>query len=78
MPIDVAIPYQPRQVGQAATMGTPACMASGGFRNGVLALAREVAFVADGTPSASGGKASSGGGPFGLGRIIDKLSGRSE
>ena len=74
MPIDVVIAYQPRQVGQAATLGTPASAAAGGFRNGILALAREVAFVAEGgiipkPPTAA---------PFGLGRLIDKLSGRAE
>ncbi len=74
MPIDVAIPYQPRQVGTAATMGTPASVTSGGFRTGILGLAREVAFVADGGPAAK----SSGNGPFGLGKLFDKLSGRSE
>jgi pilus assembly protein CpaE len=74
MAIDVVIPYQPRQVGTAATMGTPACIASGGFRNGILALAREVAFVGDATP---GGKSQSTG-PFGLGKLFEKLSGRSE
>ncbi len=73
MPIDVVIPYQPRQVGTAATMGTPASVTSGGFRTGILGLAREVAFVADGGPAAK-----SSGGPFGLGKLIDKLSGRSE
>ena len=74
MSIDVAIPYQPRQLGQAATMGTPACTVSGGFRNGMLALAREVAFVAEGglviKPEPTAG--------FGLGALIGKLTGRSE
>ena len=74
MAIDVVIPYQPRQVGTAATMGTPACIASGGFRSGILALAREVAFVGDATQAAK--PASSG--PFGLGKLFDKLSGRAE
>jgi pilus assembly protein CpaE len=74
MAIDVVIPYQPRQVGTAATMGTPACIASGGFRNGILSLAREVAFVGDASASAK----PLTGGPFGLGKLFDKLSGRSE
>ena len=75
MPIDVAIPYQAGKVSQAATMGTPACVASGGFRNGILALAREVAFVADGVPLPKPTPVPSS---FSFGRIIDKLSGRSE
>ncbi len=74
MAVDVVIPYQPRQVGTAATMGTPASVASGGFRTGILSLAREVAFVADSGAAAKG----SSGGPFGLGRLFEKLSGRSE
>jgi pilus assembly protein CpaE len=74
MAIDVVIPYQPRQVGTAATMGTPACIASGGFRNGILSLAREVAFVGDATASTK----PQHNGPFGLGKLFDKLSGRSE
>ena len=74
MPIDVAIPYQPRQVGQAATMGTPACTASGGFRQGMLALAREVAFVAEGALVVK----QEGAAAFSLGKIIDRLTGRSE
>ena len=72
MQIDVAIPYQPRHVGQAATMGTPACVANGGFRSGILALAREVAFVAEGTSTRS----SRSPGPFGLGRLVTRLTGR--
>jgi pilus assembly protein CpaE len=74
MAIDVVIPYQPRQVGTAATMGTPACIASGGFRSGILSLAREVAFVGDSSQQAK----SSSSGPFGLGKLFDKLSGRAE
>ncbi len=45
MKIDVAIPYLPRQVGTAATLGEPAMSLRTGFRTGVLHLAREVAFV---------------------------------
>ena len=74
MTIDVVIPYQARQVAYSATMGTPACATAGGFRNGILSLAREVAFVAEGGPSARGNQ----GGGFSFGRIIDKLSGRGE
>ncbi len=74
MAIDVVIPYQPRQVGTAATMGTPACMANGGFRNGILALAREVAFVGDGSPAAK----TQSGGAFGLTKMFNKLAGRGE
>jgi len=50
MRVDITIPYQPRQVGNAATLGTPAAVAAGGFRNGILHLAREVAFVSEGGP----------------------------
>jgi pilus assembly protein CpaE len=74
MAIDVVIPYQPRQVGTAATMGTPASIANGGFRNGILALAREVAFVGDASQAAKPPAS----GSFGLGKLFDKLSGRSE
>jgi pilus assembly protein CpaE len=42
---DVTIPDLPRLVGQAASMGEPAVAARGGFRAGIMALAREVAFV---------------------------------
>ncbi len=50
MNVDIVIPYQPRLVGNSATLGTPAAAASGGFRNGILHLAREVAFVSEGGP----------------------------
>jgi pilus assembly protein CpaE len=50
MNVDIVIPYQPRLVGNAATMGTPAVASSGSFRNGILHLAREVAFVSEGGP----------------------------
>jgi pilus assembly protein CpaE len=42
---DVFIPDQPKVVGHAASMGEAAIAARGGFRNGMLLLAREVAFV---------------------------------
>jgi pilus assembly protein CpaE len=45
MPPDVAIPDLPKTVGHAAHMGEPAMQVRGGFRNGILQLAREVAFV---------------------------------
>ncbi len=50
MNVDIVIPNQPRLVGNSATLGTPAAAASGGFRNGILHLAREVAFVSEGGP----------------------------
>ena len=74
MQIDVVIQYQPRQVGQAATMGTPACEGKSSFRSGILALAREVAFVADGV---SAGRTSGAASSFGLGRLLSKISGRA-
>jgi len=42
---DVVIPDLPKLVGHAATLGQPAAATRGGFRKGMLALAREVAFV---------------------------------
>ena len=42
---DVVIPDMPKVVGPAASMGEPAMAARGGFRAGMLLLAREVAFV---------------------------------
>jgi pilus assembly protein CpaE len=45
MKVDVAIPDLPRQLGEAATLGEPAAAKHGGFRTGLLDLAREVAFV---------------------------------
>jgi pilus assembly protein CpaE len=45
MPPDVVIPDLPKVVGHAAHMGEPAMEVRGGFRNGILQLAREVAFV---------------------------------
>ncbi|MDA8051440.1 MAG: pilus assembly protein [Rhodospirillales bacterium] len=42
---DVTIPDLPRLVGTAASMGEPAVAARGGFRTGIVELAREVAFV---------------------------------
>jgi pilus assembly protein CpaE len=43
--VDVAVPDQPRQVAAAATMGELAVTSRSGFRNGILELARHVAFV---------------------------------
>jgi pilus assembly protein CpaE len=45
MPPDVVIPDLPKVVGHAASMGEAAMAVNGGFRNGILQLAREVAFV---------------------------------
>jgi len=42
---DIVIPDMPKLVGPATTMGKPAITARGGFRNGMLELAREVAFM---------------------------------
>jgi pilus assembly protein CpaE len=42
---DIVIPNMPKVVGHAANMGEAAMAVRGGFRNGMLALAREVAFV---------------------------------
>ncbi len=42
---DLVIPDVGKSVGQAASLGTPAAQPRGPFRNGILALAREVAFV---------------------------------
>ncbi len=43
--VDVAIPDQPRYVAQAASMGQPETAMRGALREGITALAREVAFV---------------------------------
>ena len=43
--VDVVVPDLPRQVAAAATMGEMATASSSGFRNGILELARRVAFV---------------------------------
>ena len=45
MKVDVAIPDQPRQVGNAATLGEPAMNSSAGVRAGIQELARQVAGV---------------------------------
>jgi pilus assembly protein CpaE len=45
MPPDVVIPDLPKVVGYAASMGEAAMAVRGGFRAGILQLAREVAFV---------------------------------
>jgi pilus assembly protein CpaE len=41
--VDAVIPYLPRVVNPAATMGTPAAASRSGFRTAVRELAREVA-----------------------------------
>ena len=43
--VDVAIPYLPKQLNNAATMGQPASAMKGSFRSGILELAREAASV---------------------------------
>ncbi len=43
--VDVVITDQPRQVSAAAAMGELAMNTKGGFRNGIMELARQVAFV---------------------------------
>ena len=60
---DVVIPDLPKAVGTATSMGEAAMTSRGGFRNGMMALAREVAFVRlpDGAAPASTGAAGSGG-----------------
>ena len=45
MKVDVAIPDQPRQVGNAATLGEAAMKSSAGMRAGIQDLARQVAGV---------------------------------
>lgn len=68
---DVVIPYLPKPVGLAATLGQPAMAAKGGFRTGMLHLAREVAFVRllDSDAGATqGGGAQRRGAWFGWGR----------
>jgi pilus assembly protein CpaE len=42
VPIDIAIPDLPRQVSSAVTVGEPAAMRTGAFRNGIVELARQV------------------------------------
>jgi pilus assembly protein CpaE len=56
MKVDVAIPDQPRQVGNAATLGEAAMKTSTGVRVGILELSRQVAGVRlldDGTGTSS-------------------------
>lgn len=71
MSVDVVVPYKPQQVGSAATLGTPATVSGGGFRTGILQLAREVAFVNDAAISIGGAR--SGGG---LARLRGLFGGR--
>jgi pilus assembly protein CpaE len=42
VPIDIAIPDLPRQVSSAVTLGEPAAMRAGAFRNAIVELARQV------------------------------------
>ncbi len=63
MPPDVVIPDLPKVVGHAASMGEAAMEGRGGFRNGILQLAREVAFVRlldSGTPAGATPKGTAG------------------
>jgi pilus assembly protein CpaE len=71
MTVDLVVPYQPRPVNNAATLGTPATSVAGGFRVGIQHLAREVAFVSEATPESVTSQES--GGPFGIGRWFSKF-----
>jgi pilus assembly protein CpaE len=72
MNVDIVIPYQPRLVGNSATLGTPAAASNGGFRNGILHLAREVAFVSEGGPQIKIPTAT----PFGISKLLEKFGRR--
>jgi pilus assembly protein CpaE len=61
MPPDIVIPDLPKVVGHAASMGEAAMALRGGFRDSMLLLAREVAFVRL-LDSGTAGGASKGGG----------------
>jgi pilus assembly protein CpaE len=76
MTVDLVVPYQPRPVNNAATLGTPATSVAGAFRVGIQHLAREVAFVSDATPEMNI-PAEPSGGPFGLGKLLSKFGRRS-
>jgi pilus assembly protein CpaE len=52
--VDVVVPYLPRVVNQAATMGTPAAAQRTGFRTAIRELAREVAAVGPADKAAAG------------------------
>lgn len=73
MNVDIVVPYQPRLVGNSLTLGQPAAASSGGFRNGILHLAREVAFVSEGGPAA---RIPAPSGPFGLGKLLEMIGRR--
>ena len=77
MSVDLVVPYQPRQVNNAATLGTPATTATGGFRVGIQHLAREVAFVNEATQEPAIVGETGGGGPFGIGKLFSKFGGRA-
>jgi pilus assembly protein CpaE len=68
---DVVIPDLPKAIGTATNMGEAAMTSRGGFRNGILSLAREVAFVRlpDGVAPANASKAGNGG-------LVRRLFGR--
>jgi pilus assembly protein CpaE len=66
---DVVIPDLPKVVGQAASMGEPAVTPRGRFRDAMLQLAREVAFVRL-LDSGSADNAPVNGGPGRLRRLL--------
>ena len=43
--VDVTIPDLPRALGSAESLGDPAAATRGGFRTGIIDLAREVSFT---------------------------------
>jgi pilus assembly protein CpaE len=51
--VSVVVPFLPRVVNQAATMGTPAAAARGGFRSAIGSLAQEVAASSQASGSSS-------------------------
>jgi len=50
--IEVVVPYLPRVINPAATMGTPAAMPRSGFSSAIRDLAREVASTSVAKPAA--------------------------
>jgi pilus assembly protein CpaE len=68
---DVVIPDLPKVVGTASSMGEAAMTSRGGFRNGILSLVREVAFV-----RVPDGAAPAIAGPAGGGGLLRRLFGR--
>jgi pilus assembly protein CpaE len=75
MTVDLVVPYQPRPVNNAATLGTPATSVAGAFRVGIQHLAREVAFVSEAGPEpAIAQEAASG---LSLSRLFSKIGRKS-